>query len=853
MKYHALRFIAVLTAMAAWWCTAFADSASQRYVRGIVRDSITAQGLPYASISINPSGKKTVTDDRGIFEIMLPDKSTGITAGCQGYSSKTVPVKHSTINLYDIYLTPEATELREMVVKKQRYSKHDNPAVEFAKRIRRLKDLTDPHRNEFYSYDRYDRTSLSLNDFDTTARNRLMRSMPFLAEHVDSSEIDGHPILNVSLKQSASTIMWSRNGKKEKKVVRGISSEGVDEFLDKDNVMTVLDDLFDEVDLYEGEIKLLRNNFVSPLSAVAPDFYRFYLVDSAAIIPGKKEPHIALAFYPRNKSFFGFSGHLYVPAGDTTMFISRIDMHAPKEINLNFIKDLSIAQTFDRAHDGSRLKTADNMLMVFSVLPDMPQLYVSRKISYRNHRFDRPQGADSIFGNLGATIVMPGADTRDSSFWRQEQTVRPPDAETRVAELVEKLRKKPLFYWGEKILGIMFSGYVATGKNSKFDYGPVNATASYNSLEGLRLRAGGMTTANLSKNWFGRGYVAYGFRDRRWKYSAEAEYSFNEKKYHSREFPMHSLRLTHRYDIDRLGSHYLSTSPDNFVLSLARMSDNRFTYLRETKLEHTLELANHFSVVTSAKISQQNATRFVPFVTASGNAVSHYNNTVFGITLRFAPGEKIYQAKSYRRNINESALIMTLSHHVATKGFAGSAYSFNRTEMAVSKSFALSMLGRLDLNLNGGHIWSSAPFPELLIPNANLSYTIQPQSFALMNPMEFINSSYVSLHAAWQLRGALFNLIPGVRRLGLREVLSFSGLYGHLSERNRPTADNNLLLFPDGAAITTMHGKPYMEISAGIDNIFRLFRVDYVWRLSYLDVPYSIDRHGLRVAMHLTF
>ena len=136
----------------------------------------------------------------------------------------------------------------------------------------------------------------------------------------------------------------------------------------------------------------------------------------------------------------------------------------------------------------------------------------------------------------------------------------------------------------------MVQGYWPTGKNSKFDIGPINTTASYNSLEGLRLRAGGMTTANLSPRWFGRGYVAYGFRDRKWKYSAEAEYSFNDKKYHSREFPVHSLRLTHRYDIDRIGSHYLYTNSDNFVLSLTRESDRKFSYLRNTKLEYTLEL-----------------------------------------------------------------------------------------------------------------------------------------------------------------------------------------------------------------------------------------------------------------------
>lgn len=126
-------------------------------------------------------------------------------------------------------------------------------------------------------------------------------------------------------------------------------------------------------------------------------------------------------------------------------------------------------------------------------------------------------------------------------------------------------------------------------------------------------------------------------------------------------------------------------------------------------------------------------------------------------------------------------------------------------------------------------------------------------AFALMNPMEFINTSYVSLHATWQLRGALLNLIPVVRRAGLREVVSFSGLWGHRSHRADPTFANMLPALPADVNVTRMSGRPYMEVSAGLDNILKLFRVDYVWRLSYLDVPYPIDRHGIRIALHVTF
>lgn len=831
----------------------YGSAAGSTLVRGIVRDSVTTEGLPYASLTALPSGTVAVADSRGLFEMLLPAGTTGISARCQGYQASTVPLKKSLLQIYDIYLAPESQQLGELVVKKQKYSKRNNPAVEFAKRIRHAASETDPRRNDWYSYNRYERIALALNDFDTTQQSAMMRSMPFLIEHVDTSEISGKPVLSLSLKEKASSEFWKHEGSTQKSLVRGERSKGVDEFIDQENVQVVLEDLLREINLYDKDIRLLRNDFVSPLSPLAPDFYRFYLVDSAATVAGSDKPHIALAFYPRNKASFGFSGHVYVPAGDTTMFISRVEMHAPKDINLNFIKDLTIEQTFDRAPDGSRLKTTDNMYMVFSVLPKMPQLYVTRKIHFRNHSFDRPAEADSIFGLLGTEHALPDADSRDAAFWDAEAIVPQRSGENRVHLLMERLRRKPLFYWGEKALRILSNGYVSTGPKSLFDVGPVNTFASYNSLEGLRLKGGGMTTANLSPHWFGRAYVAHGFKDHRWKYGVELEYSFREKKYHAREFPVHSLRLKHSYDIDRLGSHYLYTSPDNFVLSLQRIPDRRFSYLRETKLEYTLELENHFSVTASASQLRQNDSPYLQFNTADGRSMSYFDETVFGLQLRYAPGEKFIQGKTSRYSINPSAPVFTISHRLAVKGFLGSTFGINRTEISVSKEFSLSVAGRLGLNIAGGHVWGSAPFPELLIPNANLSYTIQPNSFALMNPMEFINSSFISWHATWQLRGALFNLIPGFRRLGLREVASFCGLWGKRSSRNNPTVANGLLLFPPGTTVSAMTHTPYMEASVGIDNIFKILRVDYVWRLNYLDVPYSIDRRGLRVALHFTF
>lgn len=823
---------------------------AQNMAKGIVRDSLTLEGLPFASVRVMDSKASAVADSKGFFEIRVPAGATAITASCQGYATKTVPLRKSSIQLYDISLAPESQELAEMVVKKKKYTKKNNPAVEFARRIRNSAGLTDPKNNDYYSYDKYERISIGVNDFDTTS-NRMLKGMPFLKEHVDTSEIDGKPVLNVSVKERSSSYDYRKSPHSEKSVVHGIKSNGLDEFMEQDNVQTILDDLLRDVELYANDIPLLRNTFVSPLSSLSPDFYRFYLVDSTAVLDGGNQKHIVLAFYPRNKASFGFKGHIYVPANDTTMFVRRVDMEVDDDINLNYVKALKIRQDFRKAADGSRLKQSDNMFAIMQILPGTPEVYIARKINFNNHSFEKPDSAEAIFGRVGNVYTEPAAFSRDSVFWQQARLTDMQKGESRVELLMQRLRRNKLFYWGEQIIKVLERGYIPTGKKSRFDIGPVNTLASYNTLEGLRLRLGGFTTAHLNPHLFASGYVAYGFRDRKWKYKAECEYSFTAKKYHPGEFPVHSIRISHKYDIDRLGTHYLYTNSDNFVLSLARMPDNRFTYRRETEGAYTLELANNFSLVAKLSRIREEASPFVRFVNGFGTEFTHYNETVLGLTLRYAPGEKFFQMRSARVPVNRDALVLELTHLWAPKAL-GSAFCVNRTELSVAKDFSLSLLGKLRTSFSGGHVWAPAPFPELFIPNANISYTIQPGSFALMNPMEFINSSYASWHLSWHLRGALFNLIPGIKKLRLREIVSFSGLYGKLSAKNNPAFNKELYAFPADAEVSKMN-KPYMEISAGLDNIFTILRVDYVWRLNYRDVPYKIDRSGVRIAMHFTF
>ena len=533
------------------------------------------------------------------------------------------------------------------------------------------------------------------------------------------------------------------------------------------------------------------------------------------------------------------------------MFVKKVKMNVPKDINLNYVQKIYIEQDYEKAPDGSRLKTRDDMTVEFKIMPGTQELYARRLAIYSGHNFDKPDNM-GIFKKEGTKITAADASFMPEEFWKDNRKTPIKASENSVKQILARLRQVPLFYWGEKVVVTLVSGYIPTSKDSKFDFGPMNTAISGNTLEGLRLKVGGMTTANLCDHVFARGYAAYGFKDEKWKYSGQLEYSFNKKKYHNMEFPIHSIRMLHKYDVDHLGQHYMYTNDDNVFLAWKRMPDKAVTYKRTSELEYKLETASGFSVAAGFRYDTQEASRYIPFVDGYGNTFGHYNEASFNVTLRYAPGETFYQTKSYRIPINFDAPVFTVSHTFAPKGFLGSKYCVNKTEIGIQKRFWLSAFGYTDIILKGGKIWSNVSFPDLMLPNANLSYTVQPESFVLMSPMEFMNDRYLSWDVTYWANGAIFNRLPLIKYLKLREAFSFRGLYGKLKDSNNPENNPDLFKFPGMNNCAPMDKTPYMEVGVGVDNILTCLRLDYVWRLTYMDRA-GIDRRGLRIQLHFTF
>ncbi len=376
-----------------------------------------------------------------------------------GYKPKEVEIKQGQGSVVLIDLVATGVELEELVVHKgkERYSKKNNPAVEMIKRLRERRDDNDPRRFPHFGYTQYERMMLgfgNLNDIISKPEEQA-----WIDEYADTSLLTGNRILPISIKETVARDYYGDGG--HKKIILGIRNAGIDERIDQENIKKVLDDFMGEIDIFQNDVALLTNRFVSPLSRIAVDFYKFYLNDTVYV---DGERCAVLSFVPFTPQTFGFLGRLYVSLEDTTMFIKRVSMGVPHDINLNYVERMSIVQDFERAPNGSRLKVRDDVEVSFKLMPGVPEAFARRETSYRDHNFERPEGG--VFNFKGEQSSGSGVAFMPDEFW---QEYRPPELRTTTATmqgLMKRLRGSKLFYWAEQVVVVMVNGYVPTARVS---------------------------------------------------------------------------------------------------------------------------------------------------------------------------------------------------------------------------------------------------------------------------------------------------------------------------------------------------------------------------------------------------
>ena len=797
---------------------------------GIVKDSITGEPLSYVAILFKGSTIGAMTDDNGAFSLQNDKGYTEIVISSIGYVEKAVKLKAGRKNDgLQVMLRPTSYELTEVVVKpkRERYSRKDNPAVELIKKVIEHKADNRIEAKDEYQVESYEKLSLALDDFSPNLdKNNFTRKFKFIKNYLDTSEFNGKPILTLSVRETLADRYYRKKPKSEKIIVKGKRMQGVDKTLDEGGISANLDEIFQGINIFDNNINILLNRFVSPLSStLAVSYYKYYIMDTLDISGTKC---VDLAFVPVNSESYGFTGRLYITL-DGNYALKRFTLNVPSHINLNFVDKLRIDQEFRQMPDSTWVLDTENTYINFYIIDGTQQFYAHNLRSYDNYQFE-VANRDSVFGLLGENHIAMKATAQPDTFWVNHRHIPLKEKESALDDLLAQMRKVPVFNVIIKTAEILISGYIPTGKDrstSKFDFGPMNTTFSANDLEGFRMRVGGMTTANLHPNWFADGYVAYGVDDRKFKYNGRLLYSFTKKEYHPGEFPRNNLSLTHEYDVYTPGQDFLFTSKDNmFVAIKVGTPVTRMQYIRKTMLQYEKDWTNNLSILGWIRHENNEAAGTLSYdLMNEDGSLTHlnsFNKTELGVQLRYAPGERAYNGRAGREspfNLSKDAPIFKISHQMGFKGLGGD-YRYNHTEISAEKRIWLSSFGHIDALVKAGKVWDKVPFPLLI------------------------------LYLTYYLKGWILNRIPVVKWLKLREVVSFSGVYGNLTDKNNPDLTPGLFRLPDGTM--EMGNTPYMEFSVGLENILKVLRVDYYRRLTYLDNP-GIKKGGFRIALRFSF
>ena len=828
-------------------------------VSGIVKDSVSGEPLSYVSVLFKKSTIGTMTDDDGKFALQNDKGFTTLEITSLGYDTKQLALKPGSKNTgLVILLKPTTFEIGEVVVKpkKEKYTKKDNPAVALIKKVIEHKDDNRIEAKPEYKTEKYEKLTLSLDNFNPNLdKNKFLKKFKFIKNYLDTSEFTGKPILTISVRETLSDIYYRKNPHALKTFTKGKRLQGIDESMDEGGITTNLEEIFQSIDIFDNNINLLLNRFVSPLSStLATSYYKYYIMDTVTV---DNDRCIDLAFVPFNSESYGFTGRLYI-TDDGTYSVKKAQLDVPVNINLNFVEKLRITQEFEKLPDSTWVVSQENTLVNFAIAKGTQPLYAHQLRTYNNYDFS-PQ-PDSIFKQLGSDILLPEAVNRPDTFWVSHRHIPLKEKENALKDLLTQLRKVPAFNAIIKTAEILISGYIQTGKSrntSKFDFGPMNTTFGGNRIEGFRMRIGGMTTANMNDHLFGSGYIAYGSGDRKFKYNGKVTYSFNKKAYHEGEAPGNNLSLMHEYDLYTPGQNFLYTSKDNiFVAIKVGMPITKMSYIRKTMLSYEKEWLNNFTFKTWMVQQNDQPTGTLEYIPNDGDGLTRLksiNTSELGVQLRFAPHEKAYNGRAGKEsvfNLAKDAPVFKLSHQMGFKDVLGGDYKYNHTEFSAQKRIWLSSFGHIDGVIKAGKVWDKVPFPLLILPNANQSLTIQPESFHMMNALEFVADQYVSLDLTYYLKGWILNRVPGVNWLKLREVVSFNAIYGGLTDKNNPAKTPGLFLLPDGTE--PLGHTPYMEASVGLENIFKILRIDYYRRLTYLDKP-GIKKGGVRIMLRFSF
>ena len=811
--------------------------AQNKILKGYIKDALSDERVPFASISFMHSGNGKLSDSAGNFIFHFdewPSDTLLVTyVGYKDYKIFIGPdfMKKAIDNKLNFVINLDRGKIVAEVVVKRKIDR----GYLMWKRIVKHKPQNDRYRFTNFAYELYNKMELDLNRInkDKMKQKKLLQPFGFIFDNIDTTE--GPPFLPVFLTETISDYYYQKKPFKTREIIKGSKSEGVD----NESISKLLGGTDANVDVYANFVPVFDKQFVSPISDNG-DYYYHYTVLDSQFVNGQRLIH--MSFTPKRKGESTFQGDCWVH--DTTWAIQKMTMYLSADANINFIDKLSLIQEYKMIDDSTWFLVKDKFVADIAPIGKTKTGIIARKTTtYRNIVKDQPYIEDSLQKNkiIQEIAFENGAREKKDDYWKEQRHEELSKNEKSVYAMIDTLQKMPIFIKYTNIINFIGTGYLNAGN---YQFGPWQNLVYSNALEGFRTRFDLGTNHGFNKKLILHGYLAYGFGDKKFKYEADALYLFSKN-------PRSYLFAQYSKDID-YGQQYLDeVSQDNIFALAIRKSGVpvKFLFTEEKRIDLFKEWHSGFSATLNASSKQYDPLLNLPFKTAyPAESGQVFNNFETSIKFRFAYLEKFLETYFYRYSLGSPYPIGEIKFSKGISGILNSSYNYTKISGGISDFLQIPPYGNFYYNVFAGKTIGTLPFMLLDVAPGNEIYYYNRYAYSLLNRWEYVHDKYLGFGVEHNFGAGLFRFIPFTRKLKFRQFWTAKGLWGSLSDANKQYNTT------PGYTFNSLDGKTYMEIGTGVDNILKVFRLDFIWRVLPRPLPpESVKRFGVFFSFRLAF
>lgn len=798
-------------------------SGSPYTITGTVKDKNTGEGIPFATVFFPGTQIGTPADLDGRFTLTFdtpPGDSLKVQAmGYGNWARRFDKRKHESTVIVE--LTREATALKEFVVK------YEDRALALVKKIIERKPYNNPDRFRNYKYEVYNKLEVDLQRLSKAQFEKLpvpmIKKFSFIYDNLDTTS-EETPYLPFFLTETLSDYYFRHEPKKTREFikasqVKGIKNESIDKFLGA---------MYQNINAYNNFLPVFDKQFVSPISNAGPFYYKYRIIDTQAAYGHQI---VLVQFTPRRNGENAFFGDFWVV--DSIYALQRISMEVPKDANINWVTRVSLYQEFAPVHDSAWFSVKDKFMADF-VAPYSMKLpgFVGRKTTSYKDIVVNSDSVDAVLDNSAFKtdiILSDSARTLKEDFWSNARHDTLNKNEKAIYHMMDTLESMPVFTRFKNTMKFLVTGLVDLGP---VELGPYYYLYSSNPVEGSRFRLGLNTTRKLFKDVLLSGYGAYGLKDERFKYFGSALWLLDRS-------PRTYLFASFRHDVERNNNNNYDyqVGANNLFGTIGRKSSIPFkmAFVDDARLEFYKQYHSGFSHMLTMMHRRFEPYAPLPsigiFKDKEGHDINKVISTEAGVQLRFAYKEEYLEGDYYRVSLGSKWPLVEARYGVGLKNVLQSNYDYHRFYFSIADDMKISPFGNFYYRLFAGKIVGTLPYPLLEAHPGNEFYYYNRNAFNMMNRFEFISDQYAGFNFEHTIGGGIFNYIPYLKKAKLRQFWTAKGVIGSLTDANKALNFNKEYTF------RTLEGNPYIELGTGVANIFQIFRIDFVWRVTPRPLP----------------